>query len=171
MEVSSIIGAMVYGPGGALHGKFDEITVPEVKNKVQESKPTDSIGSRRLPGLSIDPMECTFKAIGFKADFHALASNPYDEINLQVRANMLVAGGGRAQHKPVRLELRGWFSSAKEGTMKQGEGANCEYKMEVHAMTLYVEGQELKAIDIDNYIWRVNGNDLLADFRANLGIT
>jgi len=170
MEVSSILSAMVYGPSGAMYGKFEEITVPEVKNKVQESKPTDAIGTRRLPGLSLDPMEVTFKAVGFKADFHAMASNPYEEVSLQIRSNLMTAGGGKAQHKPVRMDLRGWFSSAKEGALKQGEGASCEYKMEVHAMKLVVDGKDIKEIDIDNYIWRVNGADLLAAFRANLGI-
>ena len=172
MDVSSILGAMVYGPTGAVLGKFNEITVPEVKSKAQENKPTDLIGTRRLPGLSLDPMECTFKADGLRPDFHALASDPYQEINLQIRSNLLVAKGqGRAQNKPVRLDLRGWFSSAKEGAFKQGEGAQPEYKMEVNALKLVVDGFEIKEVDIDNYIWRVGGVDLLADFRRNLGIS
>jgi len=169
-EITSIIGGMVYGPDGAIFGKFESITVPEAKNKVQESKATDGIGTRRLPGLSLDPMESTLKAVGFKKEFHAMASNPYKEVNLQVRSNLLKAGGGQAEHKPIRLEMRGWFSSAKEGELKQGEGAACEYKLEVHAMKLIVDGVEIREIDIDNYIWRVNGEDLLLAYRQNLGI-
>jgi len=41
----------------------------------------------------------------------------------------------------------------------------------VSAMELTVDGRQLKKIDIDNYIWQVDGVDLLADFRANLGIS
>jgi len=172
MEVTSLISAMVYGPAGAMYGKFDEITVPEVKNKTQENKPTDGIGTRRIPGISLDPLECTFKAQGFNADFHALAANPYKEVNLQIRSNLVVARGqGKVGAKAVRLDLTGWFSSAKEGSFKQGEGAQCEYKFEVSAMELTVDGRQLKKIDIDNYIWQVDGVDLLADFRANLGIS
>ena len=90
----------------------------------------------------------------------------------QIRSNLLVAKGqGRAINKPVRLDLRGWFSSAKEGVFKQGEGAQPEYKMEVNALKLVVDNVEIKEVDIDNYIWRVGGVDLLAEFRANLGIT
>jgi P2 family phage contractile tail tube protein len=171
MEVTSLIGGMVYGPGGALFGKFDEITVPEVKIKTQEQKATDMIGTRRLPGLSLDPLEATFKAQGFNTDFHALTANPFSEVGLQVRSNQLTARGqGRAACAAVKLELKGWFSSAKEGALKQGEGAQCEYKMEVHAMKLTVDGRDVKEIDVDNYIWKVDGKDLLADFRKNLGI-
>jgi P2 family phage contractile tail tube protein len=171
MEVSSLLGAMVYGPDGAMYGKFDEITVPEIKNKIQENKPTDGIGTRRLPGISLDPMEATFKATGFNPDFHAMAAVPFKEVGLQIRANLLTARGqGQAAGKAVKMELKGWFSSSKEGAFKQGEGAQCEYKMEVIAMKLEVDGREIKEVDIDNYIWRVDGVDLLADFRKNLGI-
>jgi P2 family phage contractile tail tube protein len=172
MEVTSIIGAMVYGPGGAMYGKFDEITVPEIKAKAQENKPTDGIGTRRLPGISLEPLEATFKAQGFNPDFHALTANPFKEVGLQVRSNRLTARGvGKADAVPVRLDLKGWFSSAKEGAFKQGEGAQCEYKMEVTALKLVVDGREIKEIDIDNYIWKVDGQDLLADIRKNLGIS
>ena len=169
---TNIIGGMVYGPKGALFGKFEEITVPEVKVKTQEQKATDMIGNRRVPGLSLDPMECSFKAAGLRPDFHAMAANPFNEVSLQIRSNLVVAkGAGRAESRPVRLELRGWFSSAKEGVFKQGKAASCEYKMEVHAFKLEVEDKEVKEVDIDNYIWKVNGEDLLADFRKNLGVS
>jgi len=172
MEISYLMGAMVYGPKGALFGKFDEITVPEVKTKAQEQKATDMIGTRRVPGLSLDPMECSFKAAGLRPDFHAMASNPYAEVSLQIRSSLMVAkGAGKAEARPVRLELRGWFSSAKEGAFKQGEAAQCEYKMEVHAMKLEVDGAEVKEVDIDNYIWKVDGQDIIADVRANMGLT
>jgi P2 family phage contractile tail tube protein len=172
MEISSLIGAMVYGPDGALFGKFDEITVPEVKIKTQEQKATDMIGTRRLPGISLDPLEATFKAQGFNPDFHALTANPFKEIGLQIRSNLLRARGqGIAGSAAVQLNLSGWFSSAKEGVLKQGEGAQCEYKMEVHAFKLTVDGREIKEVDIDNYIWRVDGKDILADVRKNLGLS
>ena len=148
------------------------MTLPEVKSKAQENKPTDAIGTRRLPGISLDPMECSFKAQGFNPDFHALAANPFNEVNLQIRSNRLTArGSGKAEAQPVKMNLRGWFSSAKEGAFKQGEGAQCEYKFEVSFIELEVDGRQLKKIDIDNYIWEVDGKDLLADFRANLGIS
>ena len=124
-----------------------------------------------MPGISLDPMEATFKATGFNSNFDAMASSPYTEIGLQIRANLCVARGqGKAEGKPVKMELKGWFSSAKVGSFKQGEGAACEYKMEVIAMKLEVDGRELKEVDIDNHIWKVDGVDLLADFRKNLGI-
>jgi len=171
MDISYIMGAMVYGPGGALFGKFDEITVPEVKIKAQEQKATDMIGTRRVPGIASDPMECTLKAAGFLADFHALAASQ-EEVGLQVRSNLVLAkGAGKAEAKPVRLELRGWFSSTKVGPFKQGEASQCEYKMEVHAFKLEVDDKEIEERDIDNYIWKVNGKDMLEDYRKNLGVS
>jgi P2 family phage contractile tail tube protein len=175
MEVASILGAMVYVKDGPMLGKFDEITLPEVKNKIQENKATDAIGSRRLPGISIDAMEATFKTSNFNAKFHAMASNPFVEYNLQVRGNLLVAGGqaqaqSRAVGKPIRVELRGWFSSAKEPVFKQGEGGSSDYKFEVRSITTIIDGREIRHVDVDNYQWRVDGVDILADFRKNLGI-
>jgi len=171
MEVSSILGGLVYVKDGPMLGKFDEITMPEVKNKIQENKATDAIGARRLPGLSLDPMECTFKTSNFNRKFHAMACNPYETYNLQIRANLAVSKGtGKTEGKLYKVELRGWFSSAKEPSIKQGEGGACEYKLEVNALELVIDGVSTRKIDIDNYIYTVNGEDVVPDFRKNLGL-
>jgi P2 family phage contractile tail tube protein len=171
MEVTSLIGAMVYGPNGALFGLFDEVTVPEIKNKQDEKKPTDAIGTRKVPGISLEAMEASFKATGFNSDFHALTSNPFFELGLQIRSNQVKArGSGKVEAKAVKMNLRGWFPESKEGTFKQGEAANPEYKFNVHSVELEVDGRMIKKIDIDNYIWEVDGKDVIADFRKNLGI-
>jgi P2 family phage contractile tail tube protein len=171
MEVSSIIGGMVYVKDGPMLGKFDEITMSEIKNKIQENKATDMIGARRMPGISIEPVDCTFKTSNFNKKFHAMASNPMVVHNLQIRSNLVTSNGtGPNKCKLYKIELRGWFSSAKEPTLKQGEGGACEYKFEAHAVELIIDGETTKKVDIDNYIWEVNGDDILKEFRKNMGI-
>jgi P2 family phage contractile tail tube protein len=170
MEITALIGARVWGPDGALIGLFESVTVPEVKNKKEESKPTDSIGTRRLPGISLEPMEAKFKASGFNPDFHAGAHNPFFDLGLQIRSNCVISRGqGKVEGKLAKFNIRGWFSDPKTGEYQQGTSAKPEYNFEVHAYELEYDGRMLIKIDIDNEIWEVDGVDVIESFRKNLG--
>ena len=169
MQIQKLTHCNVYMGGVSYVGQFSEVSVPEVKHKPQDHKPGDSIGTRRIPG-PLEAMECTLKADGFYSDFHIAASNPNAEVKLQVRANLKVTAGGSAQDIPVSMDLVGWFSSDKVGSFQAQDYAKPEYKLEVHYFCLKVDGTEIQAIDVDNHIHRVNGEDLLAQFRSNLGI-
>jgi P2 family phage contractile tail tube protein len=169
MQIQKLTHCNVYLAGVSYVGQFSEVSVPEVKHKAQEHKAGDMIGTRRISG-PLEAMECTLKADGFYENFHGVASNPDTELMLQVRANLKTYAGGMAQDVPVSMDLVGWCSNNKVGTLQAQDYAKPEYKIEVHYFCLRVNGVEIQAIDVDNHIHRVNGEDLLAQFRSNLGI-
>jgi P2 family phage contractile tail tube protein len=103
-------------------------------------------------------------------EMHGLLSSPDSELKIQVWCNLKLYSGGKAQDIPVALDLVAWCSDGKVGTLQAADYAKPEYKLEVSYFALRVDGVELQAIDIDNHIHRVNGEDLLAQFRTYLGV-
>jgi P2 family phage contractile tail tube protein len=170
MQISKLTHCNVYLAGVSHVGKFSEVTVPEVKHKAQDHKSGDMIGTRRVSG-PLEAMECTLKADGFYPDFHIQACDPDTELKLQVRCNLKTYSGGKAQDVPVSMDLVCWCSSNKVGTLQSQDYAKPEYKMEVSYFCLTVDGAEVQCIDVDNAVHRVNGEDLLAQFRTNLGLS
>ena len=169
MQIAKLSHCNVYFQDGPFVGQFAEVTVPEIKHKALEHKTGDMIGTRRVPG-PMEAMECTLKPDGFYPLFHASMSDPDRMVRLQVRCNLKVSEGGKTSNVAVRMDIAGWCSADKVGTLQAQDYAKPEYKLEVHYFSLLVEGIEIQTIDIDNHIHRVNGRDLLAEFRSNLGV-
>lgn len=169
MQPSKLTHCNVYLEGTPFTGMFTEVTVPEVKHKANEHKAGDMIGTRRVSG-PLEAMECTLKSDGFYPEMHGLFSDPDAELKIQVRANLKRYAGGRSVDVPVSMDLVGWCSNNKVGTLQAQDYAKPEYKIEVHYFALRVDGVEIQAVDIDNHIHRVSGKDLLAQFRSNLGV-
>jgi len=170
IRVKQLTHCNLYAEGGSYQGGLVSITLPEVKHKSIEHKAGDLIGTPKLPG-SMEAMQSTIKMNGFYEDFHALTADSNRMVGLMVRANQKSRDGyGNITDEPVTLFLRGWFSSRKVGELKSSEGTNPEYVMEVFYYRLVVNGIDVEEMDIENGIHRVAGVDILADFRANLGI-
>lgn len=170
MQIKQLTNCNLYAEGGSFLGAVASVMLPEVKHKTIEHKAGDLIGTPKLPG-ALEALQATVKMNGLYEDFHALTGNPNTTVRLMVRANQKVrTGAGSTVDEPVIVYLRGWFSSRKVGELKSSEGTNPEYMMEVSYYRLSVAGVDVEEVDIENSVHRVNGTDLLATFRANLGI-
>lgn len=170
IRVKQLMNCNLYAEGGSFLGALLSITLPEIKHKAVEHKGGDMIGTAKLPG-SMESMSSTIKMNGLYADFHSMTANPNKMVSLMVRANQKGRDGyGNIYEEPVTLFLRGWFSGRKVGELKSSEGTNPEYVMEVFYYRLAVNGLDLEEMDIENCIHRVDGVDILADYRSNLGI-
>lgn len=170
IRIKQLMNCNLYAEGGAFQGALVSVTLPETKHKSVEHKGGDMIGTAKLPG-AMEAMTSTLKMNGLYEDFHALMADPNRMVSLMVRANQKVRDGyGNITEEPVILYMRGWCSSRKVGELKSSEGSNPEYVLEVFYWRLVVNGKDIEEVDIENCIHRVNGQDLLAEYRANLGI-
>jgi hypothetical protein len=170
IRIKQLMNCNLYAEGGSFQGALNSVTLPEVKHKSGEHKGGDMIGVAKLPG-AMEAMQSTLKLNGLYEDFHALMADPNRMVSLMVRANQKVRDGlGNITQEPVTLYLRGWCSSRKVGELKSSEGSNPEYILEVFYWRLVVNGQDIEEVDIENCVHRVNGEDLLAEYRSNLGI-
>jgi hypothetical protein len=170
IRVKQLMNCNLYAEGGSFLGALNAITLPDMKHKASEHKAGDGIGTPKLPG-SLEALQTTLKMNGMYEDFHALTADPTQMRSLMVRANQRVRSGvGDITNEPVIIYLRGWFSSRKIGELKSSDPTNPEYVMELYYFRLNVSGADIEEVDIENAVHRVLGQDVLADYRSNLGI-
>lgn len=71
---------------------------------------------------------------------------------------------------PVRINFLGRVKSFPLGTLEQGKKLGQELEMEVTRLEILMAGVEKLLIDKLNFIHRVNGKDLLAKVRSQIGM-
>jgi P2 family phage contractile tail tube protein len=118
----------------------------------------------------LDKMEARIKFNSIYADFIALASNPFVLRTIIVRASKQDWDQrGVAREVPVKAELRGFFKEFDTGKVKARDAAEAEATISVVYYRLEVDGREVVEVDVMNNIYKVEGRDILQNYRANLG--
>ena len=73
--------------------------------------------------------------------------------------------------KPYRINFLGRLKTETLGSLEMGKKHGNEMEFEVTRLKVYLDGEEKFIHDKLNFIHRVNGNDLLAQTRKNLGLS
>lgn len=168
--VSRISQANVFLDGGSYLGRASEVKLPEVKFAMTEHKALGLFGALELPS-GLEKMEAELTMTGLFADFQKAAANPFDAVNLQVRATQeTYSGPGRIAQDAVILFLLGTFKSVPMGTFKQNEPVDVKATMSITYARLEIAGQVIFEVDVFNNIFKQNGADLMETYRANLGL-
>lgn len=161
--------ASVWLDGTTLAGKVNEIELPEISWEASEHETISSIGVQEFAS-KLESLECTITWAGYSPELAAAAANPYNAVNLQVRANIgEYVAAGKTGDKLLRIDLTGRFLQNQLGSFSPGEMER-ETMMKVDYVAERWDGNEVMAIGISPPILRVNGDDLLADMRRNLGL-
>lgn len=168
--MEQIKNANVYIDGASYLGKVKEVTLPEIKQKMNEQKALGMFGTKKVPA-GFEAMEAKLKWAAWLPEIIKKAANPFVQVDMQIRGNYEVFGAfGIEAEKPAICYLKGTFENIPLGTIQPNEGIEVETSLSVSYIKMVVDGQELFEIDIDNNIYVVDGVDLLQQFRANLGV-
>jgi len=164
--------ANVYVDGKTWLGKA-EVTLPEVSHKVVDMQVMGVAGGMEVPLIGhIDKLKGTikFKSIDKEA-LKVLFDSSYSPL-LDIRAAIQKYNvtTGKMGYIPVKATIKGFFYKTKLLGFKQGSDETSDVEFEAHYFKLEVDGEEILEIDKFNYIYRVNGKDLLAEVRAALGM-
>lgn len=155
--------------GKSLFGQFSKFTAPDIDMATSEIK--NAIGSYNLP-TAINVMKSTLTLIGFDKEVFSKVGNPYQELNLTAYGSLdKYSNETLESSEQAKLVIRG--SSQKFsllGELEQQNNIEQAIEFNVSAAKLYINNVEKYAIDIPNLVWRVNGVDILATVRKNLGI-
>jgi hypothetical protein len=167
--VNRLTNANIYVNGNSLLGKAEEITLPVIKQKMSEHKALGMVGSVEFPS-GIDKLEAKIKWNSFYADIMKQVANPFASLQIQVRANLEnYTASGRTGEVPVVCIMT---SSAKDfpmGNFKQHDNVEAETNLNVTYCKLEIDGEVIMEIDVLANIYKVDGTDLLATYRANTG--
>lgn len=169
-QINRITNANVYLDNGSLLGQVEEADAPSLNMLMVEHKALGMYGKREFVA-GIDKMEMRLKFNAFYGNLMAITADPFTVHNLQIRSNLEVyTGGQRTSQQPVKIFVRGQFKKTPGGNFKAQDNVEYETMLAVNRMKIEHNGVSILEFDADANIYTVNGVDLLAAYRANLGI-
>jgi uncharacterized protein len=168
-QVNKVTNANLYVNGGNYLGRADEITLPDVKQLMTEHKGLGMFGKTELPN-GIDKLEAKIKWNSFYQEVLDQLSDPRKAVLLQARGNLETHSGlGLENEVPFIVEMGGRVSANNLGAFKQNEATMPEHTMSVTYLKLTIDGREQLEIDVMENVYKVNGVDILATYRRNVG--
>ena len=169
-SVNRLTNANVYLNGKSLLGKAEEINLPDIKHMLSEHKALGMIGKVEL-WSGIEKLEAKIKWNSFYADVHKTVANPFSALQLQVRSSLeTYTSQGRTAQQPVVVHLTGMSKNFPTGNFKQHDNVELETNMTVTYVKVVVGGEVVTEYDVLANIFKVGGVDVMAQYRANLGI-
>lgn len=169
-RIQRITNANVLVDGNNLWGSAEEVKLPDVKSVMAEFKALGNVGKIELFS-GFDKMECTIKWNSIFADISVLMADFTKTRNIQVRGNIDVySGSTRTGQQPIVTYLRGTPKQFPLGNFKPHDNVEGETQLNITYIKQEINGRETVELDVMNNIYKVDGVDLLAQYRANLGI-
>lgn len=169
IAINRTTNANVYLDGNSLLGKVAEATAPTIKVKFADVETLGLVGMAELP-TGLDKMECKLKFNAIYPDVSAKCSNPFETHEIQIRGSIeTYTSMGRSAQVPSVIYIRGTFKDNALGNYKQHQNVDLGADMNVIAVKHEVDGKVLLEIDVFANIWKVNGEDILASYRQNIG--
>ena len=168
--INKLYNSNVYVDGDSYLGKASEVTLPEINIKTIEH---DGLGMLGTPETfaGLEKMEATIKFNSFYPEVQKKVSNPLKSYIYQIRANLEKnTSAGVVANIPVIVILNMRMKSDKGDSWKKGESAGKEYGFAVNAYKLTIDGEVIHDIDIFSETYIVNGVDIMAEAKKNLGI-
>ena len=97
-------------------------------------------------------------------------ANPFKSLQLQCRSSIeSYASGGRIEEVPLVTFLTVMFKKNPLGTFKQHDNAEFPSGFSATYIKQVIKGKEVLELDYMANIFKVNGEDLLATYRDNIG--
>ena len=165
--------ANVYIEGNELLGKA-EITLPEVVQKMVDFSALGVAGTVALPIAGhVEKMEGTLKFNMLVGETAQKLSDPSKTYMLDARASYQAynAKSGEMEEKPIQVTMKAFITGIPMGTWKPAESEQVDVKFSAIYLKVVIDGEEVLEVDPLNYIYRANGKDILAQTRANIGLS
>lgn len=169
ISVNNVVNAAIYLNGRSFLGRAEEVKLPEITAKMKEHKALGMVGTFELPA-GFDKMEGEIKWNSFYEDAMRVQGDIYTYHSIQCRSNVeTYASSGRIQQVPLVTFLTVQFKGSPLGAYKQHEGVELTAKFACTYIKQVLAGKEKLELDVLANIYRVDGEDLLSNYRANIG--
>ena len=167
--INAIYNANVYLDGVNLLGRAAEFKMPENEISQDEHKGLGMVGTIKLPsGVEALEGEITWNSV--YPEVAAKAFNPFKAAQLMVRGNLQTFNAqGLAQEVPVVITVAALFSKNALGTFKPKEKSEHSTMFQAHEVRAVADGREMLYYNAFTNTYRVNGTDVLAQYRRNVG--
>lgn len=170
IRTNQLTNCNVYVEDKSFLGRAEEVTLPDANFTLSDQKALGMIGIRQFPN-GLEKMEGKIKWNSFYDDVFIKFANPFKKISLMIRSSVRIwEGGDLVDEKPYVVYLTVQTKKLPLGVFKQNENVELETDISATYMKVEYDSNVLVEIDVDNNIYNVAGNDILAQYRANLGI-
>jgi|ERR1044072_3627071 P2 family phage contractile tail tube protein len=169
IKINRLTNANVYMDGKSFLGKAEEINLPAIKHMMSEHKALGMVGKMEF-WSGIDKMEAKIKWNSFYPDALKKMADPTTAIQLQVRGSLEeYAAQGRVSQQPVVMFLTVMAKDFPMGSFKQHDNVESETNLSVTYSRMEINREAIVEIDVLANIYKVNGVDILAQYRQNIG--
>jgi uncharacterized protein len=147
-------------------GLADEITLPTLELTTEDHR----AGGMDVPialDLGMEALELSVALSEHDPEvFKNFGKRDQNGVSFTFLANMV----DDTNVTPYRVKTRGMIKMIEPGTIQTGQKNPLNFTMRLRYYELAIGNEELIAIDADNFIRRIDGVDVLAERRANLGL-
>jgi P2 family phage contractile tail tube protein len=170
MKITKVYDANVYLNNNSKHGEASEVTCPDIAAVMSDYSALGMVGSAEFFN-GFDKMEATIKWTYPDNEVKMATANFMKPVDLMIRSTKSeYDGGGIQSETPIVIYLKGYSKQHQGGGYKKGEDTTPESTFSILYYKEEVDGEEIVELDVLNNIYKVNGEDLLAERRQNLGI-
>lgn len=148
-------------------GLASEISMPTVTSETIEVSGPGILGKISAP--NIGQFESIEQEITFNLIYSSFVNmlSPKRQVNLTIRAAQQAVDKSLGYaYKGLRIVEVGRVKEFTPGKVKSGEGMEAKVKLELTYLMIENDGEQIIEIDKLNGIYKVNGEDMLADVSA-----
>lgn len=167
----ALFGLSVYVDGIDYLGVAESFTPPDINLEVVESNMPGHGGPIDIPTGRLEALETSFVMADSIPELEALVGNPASPDTPVLFSGVSTDG---SENRSVEYEITGLWKSQVMGEVSGGGGGGggdagkCTYTISPRTLTHRIDGGEVRHIDLEQAIHRVNGTDVLAERRASL---
>ena len=167
----ALYGLDVYVDGIDYVGVAESFTPPEVTLEVTESNMPGHAGPIDIPTGRLEGLEATFVMADSFPALEVLVGNFASPDTTVLFVGVTTDG---TENRAVEYELSGLWKKQVMGEVSGGggggggDGGKCTYTISPRILTHSIDGAEVRHIDLEGAIHRINGTDVLADLRSAL---
>lgn len=170
ISVNTLVNGNVYLNGSNYLGRAEEIALPEVSPKMVDHKALGLTGEIELPA-GVQKMSAKIKWNAPYPEVMRISHDFYTPVRLMFRGSLEKwENGGKVSEVPVVAHLTGTFKKAGGLVVKPQDKSEMEHELAITRYKLEIDGETICEIDVMANIYRTSDIDVLATYRANLGI-
>lgn len=168
IAINRLNNVNVYLDGNNFAGRAEEVDVPELNFKMSEHKGLGMFGTVELPS-GLDKMEARIKWSSMYPEVLNKVSDPFQARQIKVHGTVESYGpGGRGNQLPLKITMTGFPKKLPGGKFKHQDAAEFETTFSITSCKMVLDGQTIFDVDVFANIYFSAGQDVLAQFRANL---
>lgn len=159
----------IYDDGQKLIGISGSVTLPKLEAL------TETISGAGLAGEYNTTVPGHFGSITMDIPFEVLTTSvaklyAKKSVSLTLRGSVQERdiSTGTVAHNKMRVVVTGIPTALDPGTAEKGKKNSASVTVEVLRYELYLADEEILVLDKPNYVYRLFGEDMLADIRANI---